>query len=298
VRGVLFAVLFVSACSSSENTPPVAPPPKIGDVESFAEVPSTEGIAFGNGTLYVGSAGAIHRIAADGSAQKWIDVPGALGIAVRADGQLLVCGKGDGELGKSEQPGVIWKIALDGNKSIFVGPSGSVGFKQPNFVAIAPDDSIVFSDSAADRLYRANADGSSPALITDTIVYPNGLAFSRDGKVLYVASWKTKKVLSLARGTDGSYGPPAIAVDGAENVDGLAVGASGDLYLIANGLGILRARDEKFETVAPGSNFKLAANGAFATGTHGTGWLYVTNLIGPFVSRVYVGESGAPLPTR
>jgi hypothetical protein len=89
-----------------------------------------------------------------------------------------------------------------------------------------------------------------------------------------------------------------VAVEGPENVYGLAVGASGDLYLVANGLGVLRARGGKTETIAPGSSFKLAANAAFGTGAYGTTWLYVTNLIGPAVLRLYVDEGGAPLPAR
>jgi sugar lactone lactonase YvrE len=287
---ILALVLSALSCSSSDDAttpaPDAAAPPKVGDLEAFAEVQSTEGIAFANDKLYVSASGALHRIAANGAVEQRIDVPGALGIAARPDGQLLVCGK-DGDAG------VIWKVATDGTKSVLVG-----GMKQPNFVAIAPDDSIVFSDSAADRVYRAGADGSAPTVITDTIVYPNGVAFAKDGMSVYVASWKTKKVFSMARKADGTYDAPVVLVDGVENVDGLVVGASGDLYLVANGLGIVRVRAGKTESLTPKGSFQLAANAAFAPASFGEGWLYVTNLIGPAVSRLYVGESGAALPSR
>ncbi len=291
MRRALILACLLSACSSSNAndtpTPDSAVEAKLFDVEAFAEVQATEGIAFGNGTLYVGASGALHKIAADGAAQKWIDLPGALGIAVRANGRLVVCGKDD------SGAGVLWDVAPDGTKAIL-----AAGFKQPNFVAIAPDDSIVFTDSAADRVYRTNGDGSAKTVIADSIVYPNGLAFSKDGKQLYVASWKGKKVVSLARNSDGTYDAPVTVIEGPENVDGLAVGASGDLYLIANGLGVLRVRNGRSETIAPGSKFKLAANAAFGVGAYGQTWLYVTNLIGPSVSRVLLDEPGAPLPVR
>jgi DNA-binding beta-propeller fold protein YncE len=293
MRVLLFAC-FLLSCSSPENgTAPAVDTgvaPVVGDVEDFAEIGgSTEGIAFSvdGKQLYVGSGGALFVVQPDGTARKWVDVPGALGIAARADGHLLVCGK-EGDAG------VIFDVAPDGKRTVLV----SGGFKQTNFVAVAPDNAIVFSDSAGDRVYRANADGTAPTVITDAIVYPNGLAFSRDGKTLYVASWKNKQVLALARRADGTYDAPVVFVDGVENVDGLAVGASGDLYLIANGLGVLRANAGKTSVVAPGSRFKLVANGAFSVGSFGQGWMYVTNLIGFSVQRVYVGEGGFSLPAR
>lgn len=304
----LLLALFLLSCSSSSSSSPgdttkadTAKPAEVGDVEEFAEIGgSSEGIAFAadGKTLYVGSAGALFRVGSDGVASKWIEVPGALGIAARADGHLLVCGKGEGSVGTSMTPGVIWDVAPDGKKAVLIGPSATASFKLTNFIAIAPDGTLAFSDSAGDKVYRANADGSSVTLITDAIVYPNGLAFSADGKTLYVASYKNKQVLGLARKTDGSYEPPAVAVDGVENVDGLAVGASGDLYLVTSGLGILRATGGKTSVIAPGSSFKLAANAAFGTGAYGERWLYVSNLIGLSVSRVYVAEGGIPLPRR
>ncbi len=292
LRRALLVCLLLS-CSASEDAGPAAVvdarAPAVGDVEDFAELRATEGIAFApdGKKLYVGSDGAIHVVLPDGTVSKWADVPGVLGIAARPDGHLLVCGK-DGDAG------VIFDVAPDGRRSVLVRGA----FKLTNFVAIARDGSIVFSDSADDKVYRASADGSGATLVTDAIVYPNGLAFSKDGNTLFVASWKNKQVLALARRADGTYDAPKVAVDGVENVDGLAVGASGDLYLVANGLGILRASGGKTTLVAPGAKFKLVANGAFAPAPFGEGWMYVSNLIGPSVQRVFVGEAGTPLPVR
>ncbi len=300
--GALVGGLALAACSSSSTPTPTttndaAPAaPTIGDVETFAELEGgSEGIAFGDGVLYVGAAGAIHRVQPDGKVERWVEIPGLLGIAVRPDGDLIVCGKGEGELGKSDKPGVLWHVAKDGTKRVLVGPSGDVAFEQPNFVAIAKDGTIVWSDSATDKVWRAAADGTGVALVTDAITYPNGLAFSPDGATLYVASWDGNKVHALSRNRDG-FDAPTVALDGVENVDGIAVAEDGDLYLIASGLGIVRAAPGGATTVvAEGSRFKLPANGAFGRDAFGAEWLYVTNLIGLEVSRVFVGEKGAAL---
>jgi gluconolactonase len=297
-----FAVcLLLLGCSSSTSAPAAedaavdSAPPTFGDVETYVEVDgSSEGIAFGkDGALYVGVSGALTRVAADRTVTKIVDVPGLLGFALRADGDFVACGKGEGDAGKAAEPGVIWRVKTDGTKSVLVGPSADHTWKQPNFVVVAKDDSIVWSDSGKNEVWSAKSDGSSPTKITDAIVYPNGMAFSPDGDTLYVASWSGKKVLSLARKSDGTYDAPVTAVEGVENVDGISVAESGDLFLVCSGLGVVKAAGGKTSVVAPGENFKLSANGAF-----GEQWLYVTNLIGTSVSRVFVGVNGAPLPVR
>jgi gluconolactonase len=298
-----FAVIFcLLGCSSSSESPANtedaavdSAPAVVGDVETYVEVDgSSEGIAFGkDGALYVGVSGALTRIAADRTVTKVVDVPGLLGFALRADGDFVACGKGEGDAGKAAEPGVIWRVKTDGTKSVLVGPSAGASWKQPNFVVVAKDDSIVWSDSGKNEVWSAKADGSMPTKVTDAIVYPNGMAFSPDGNTLYVASWSGKKVLSLARKADGTYDAPVTAIDGVENVDGISVAANGDLYLVCSGLGVVQASGGKTKVVAPGSSFKLSANGAF-----GEQWLYVTNLIGSSISRVLVGVNGAPLPVR
>jgi sugar lactone lactonase YvrE len=192
--------------------------------------------------------------------------------------------------------GVIYRVSPAGDKSVLVGP-GAITFETTNFVAVAPDDSIVFSDSAADKLYRAAADGSGVTLITDTISYPNGLAFSKDQKRLFVASWDGMKVHSLAWNGDGTYGAPEPFAGDVENVDGIAVFSSGDLLFVASGEGLVRyGLDMQKSIVREGLPLGLPANGAFGSGDFGDGWVYVTNLLGPRLVRVYAGEAGAPLP--
>ncbi len=303
---LLFAAAFALGCSSSESSAPAGAadaavdtgPPVVGEVQRFAELEgSSEGIAFATdaSTLYVGSSGAIHRVAVDGAVEKVIDVPGVLGIAARPDGKLLACGKGEGAIGTSDMPGVIWLVdPVAKTKSVLIGPSTVASYALTNYVAIARDGSIVWSDSAGNKVWRATKDGGAITLVTDAITYPNGLAFAATGD-LYVASWSTKTVFVLRPSAEG-YGPPAAMFNEVENVDGIAIDSTGALYLVCSGRGIVKANNEGTSVIAAGSNFKLAANGAFGVGQYGSEWLYVTNLIGSHVSRVWTGVRGAPLP--
>ncbi len=294
------AISCSSTATSAGGDAPDAGPPAKGTVETFVEMTTnSEGIAIAAGAeprLYFTGGNAVWSATATGTLAKVADVPSPLGVAVRADGDLVVCGKAEGDAGES--PGVLYRVTPAGARSVLVGPGG---FKLTNFVAIAKGGALVFTDSAGNKVYRAAADGTGVALITDAIQYPNGLAFSPDGATLYVASWSTKKLYAIALAADGTARARAAEVyfEGVENVDGLVVESDGAILLVASGEGLVRVgTDRKALPVAPGSSFNLAANAAFGVGPYGQGWLYVTNLLGRHLSRVYVGTSGAPLPPR
>lgn len=273
--------------------------PQVGDVERVATLPArTEGIAFGKDpagstVLYVGAAGALWRVLPDGAVVKVADVPSPVGIAVREDGDILVCGEGEVE---GRQTAVIWRITPAGAKSILVRPAGPIEFKLTNFVAVAPDNRLVFSDSAADKLYMAEADGTGVKLVTDTISFANGLAFSVDGKSLLVASWDGGTVYRLARQTDG-YGPPVPFTTDVPFVDGIATLASG-AYLFISLAGVTRVAPDGSHRLLAEVKDAIPANGASGLGPYGEKWLYLSNLLSGDIYRVYLGEPGAPLPAR
>jgi len=275
-------------------------PPEIGTVEPFAQLTgSSEGLAFGPGpdgstVLYVGSRdGNIVRVAADGSVTNVVALPHPVGLALGADGSLLACGSADAS---DKAPTVIWRITKEGEKSVLVD-GGAEPFQQTNFVAVAPNGSLLFTDSKANRIYRADGDGKNLKLVTDSVSFPNGIAFAKDGATAYVASWDAKKVMAFPFGADGAYGSPTVFSDDVASVDGLATFTSGDLLYVATGDGVLRyGQDHVKTTYAPAPAIGIPANGAFGVGAFGEGWVYVTSLINKTLWRVYVGEAGAGLP--
>lgn len=302
----LLSFLTLAGCSSASTEAPdlatadLAPaPPQVGDFELVATLPArTEGIAFGKDAagatvLYVGAANALFRVRLSGAVEKVADVPSPVGIAVRADGDILVCGKGDVN---GKRTAVIWRVTPAGAASILVGGSGAPEFKLTNFVAVAPDNRLVFSDSDADKLYMAEADGSNVKLVTDKISYTNGLAFSVDGQSLLVASWDSRTVYQLARTKDG-YGAPAPFSTEVAFVDGIATLASG-AYAFVTLDGVFRVAPDKSQRLLAKVPNTVPANGASGRGEYGETWMYLSNLLGGDVYRIYVGETGAPLPAR
>lgn len=281
-----------------------AGPPEVGDSEIFAPLGATsEGIALGataaGPVLYVGltNGDGIVTVSPTGEVAPFADVPGVLGIAVRADGSLVACGKADAS---DAAAGVIWQVAADGAAEILIAtdPSGA-DFSLTNYIAVAPDDSLVFTDSDAENIFRADADGGNVELLTADISYPNGLAFSADGGQLYVASWDGDSVFAASFAA-GAYGAFELAWDGVAAVDGLVAATDGSFYLVTSGTGVLRMPADATTPTSVVDNraILLPANGVFGQGEFGADWLYIAALGSPRVHRIFVGSMGPALPIR
>jgi sugar lactone lactonase YvrE len=253
--------------------------------EVFAELgASSEGIALGENaagtsTIFVSTTDdRVVQVSPEGVVSDFVTLPGALGIAVRETGELVVCGKtaeSDGDTA------ALFEVALDGTITELARANGEgEPFGLTNFVAIAGDGSLVFSDSAANVVYRAEADGSNVMAVTDTITYPNGLAFSADGATLYVASWNTTTLYAIPF-TAGAYGAPTPLIEGIMNVDGIVTTTSG-LALITSARGGLlvdpATPSAEPEEIFPSSAFTLPANAVLGDSAFGTTELYVTSL--------------------
>jgi sugar lactone lactonase YvrE len=257
-------------------------------VEAFADLGVTsEGIALGRTSdgapvIYVSTQDdRIVRVAPDGVVGDFVSLRGALGIAVRATGELVVCGKQDEAAGGRAG---LFEVALDGTiTELTTASPGGGPFVLTNFVAIASDGSLVFSDSAGDALYRADADGANVTLITGTITYPNGLGFSPDGDTLYVASWDTTTLYALPfDATTSTYGAPTAAIEDVSNVDGVVPTSSGALVLVTSTSGVYAvdpsAPSAMPDELVPARALALPANGVFGDSAFGVTELYLTSL--------------------
>jgi gluconolactonase len=277
----------------------------VGTVEDFVDLDfPSEGIvvakdAQGRAALFLGGQNAIWTLAADRAVTRLVDVPAPLGMARTAAGDVLVCGKLSGDAGSGPNPGAIWRVTPAGQATVQSGGTDAQAYALPNMIAVAPDDSVVFSDSKAGRVFHTAPDGSGSVLVTDQISYPNGVGFSPDGATLYVASYDTKRIFSLPRAADGSFGAPVVFAEDVENVDGISPLATGDLLLVTTGAGVvLLPRTGTKQALGAPASFTLPSNGAFGEGDLGAHFLYVSSLFQKEIYRVSVGQPGLTLPVR
>ena len=176
----------------------------------------------------------------------------ANGHTLDHDGAILACEHGTRRVSRQEP---------DGSRTTLVDRYEGKRFNSPNDLVVASDGAIWFtdppygivsdregytSDPELDACYVFRLDRASGALeiVTDALIDPNGLAFSPDESVLYVADTSSGRVahgkhhilaFDVLDGTGGRWlGPPRLfrTIDpGAP--DGLRVDVDGNVWTSA-----------------------------------------------------------------
>jgi gluconolactonase len=138
----------------------------------------------------------------------------------------------------------IIEIAPDGKYKVLADKYDGKKFNSPNDVVLGPDGALYFTDPTLDLpkgekqelpnqgVYRLGGDGAVQLLIGD-LAQPNGLAFSPDGKKLYVDDTKQRDIHSYDF-VDGKASNAKLfgKEEGRGGVpDGMRVDLRGNLYV-------------------------------------------------------------------
>jgi len=176
--------------------------------------------------------------------------PGSNGLAIDAEGRLIVCQHGNRRVIRHEKKGPI---------SVLSDQYEGKRLNSPNDVVIKSDGSIYFTDPpyglpqafqdarkelSVQGVYRIK-DGKTELLATD-LGGPNGIAFSPDEKFLYVSNWdirdihNTKTLWRFPLLADGKLGKGEVffnmnQTDDDEALDGIKVDKKGYVFASAPG---------------------------------------------------------------
>lgn len=138
-------------------------------------------------------------------------------------------------------------VAPDGKDTVLADRFDGKRFNSPNDVVLGPDKALYFTDPTLDLVkgekqelayqgvYRLAQDGSVRLLIRD-LAQPNGLAFSPDGRKLYVDDSERKDihVYDFSKGSVRN-GRLFAKLDGPGDPDGMRVDVSGNLFVTGQG---------------------------------------------------------------
>lgn len=296
-------LLLLLACTSpkddSADPGPAAAPCwddlAVGASAVVAEgfVDGTEGIALVGERLFVSVPDGVVEVLPDGSNVPLVTTGHALGLAPRGGG-LLLADPGEFTLDGSGADGRVLAIGLDGSVETL-----AEGLPNPNFVAVTPWGTVLVSDDTNETLWELD-DGATVWL--EGIPSPNGLGFSPAGDALYVATTflPDPPIWAVPVGADHAPGSAEALTTfaTASAPDGLAVTADGRVLVAANLAGALIEVDPGTGgTAVLAQDLESPASLAFGDGlTWDACSVYVTSLYGSVVTRVSVGQTGAPLP--
>lgn len=178
----------------------------------------------------------IYRVYRDGHKETLISLGDPDGNTFDEDRQLLDCA--------SVLRAVI-RISRDGQYKVLADRFEGKRFNSPNDVVVGPDHAIYFTDPTSDLpkgdkqeipfqgVYRLDRNGRVQLLVKD-MSQPNGLAFSPDGKLLYVddSEQKNIRVFDFADGKVSNgrlFGEEK--AEGGGVPDGMRVDDSGNIYV-------------------------------------------------------------------
>jgi gluconolactonase len=173
----------------------------------------------------------------------------ANGNTLDPQGRLVTCEQGPRRVTRTERNGSITVIAdrydgkrLNSPNDVVVRSDGSVWFTDPSY-GIDSDEEGYKADSeiGACHVYRVDPDSGHVRIAADDFVMPNGLAFSRDERSLYVSDTGATKVDGgpahirvFDVGDDGTLsGGEVFATSTAGLFDGFRFDADGRLWTSA-----------------------------------------------------------------
>ncbi len=175
------------------------------------------------------------------------------GLFFDKKGALLAC---------ADEKNELWSISPKGAATVLLKDYQGQRFNGPNDLWLHPNGGIYFTDPYYQRDYWARKKpdlarqnvyylpkGKQQAVLVDsTLMQPNGIVGSPDGKFLYVADIRANKTYKYAINADGSLSNRQLHVP--QGSDGITLDAQGNLYLTGRGVTVYDPTGIKLGTIA------------------------------------------------
>ena len=195
-----------------------------------------------HGFLYVSDEekNRLSRVYPDGRVEKLLDIGDPDGSTLDAKGSLITT---------ASALRAIVQVDPDGKFKVLADKYDGKKFNSPNDVILGPDGALYFTDPTLDLpkgeqqelsfqgVYRLGSDGAV-SLLTNELRQPNGLAFSPDGKRLYIDDTQQReiRVYDFAPPGELKSGRLFGKEEGRGGVpDGMRIDVEGNLYVTGPG---------------------------------------------------------------
>jgi sugar lactone lactonase YvrE len=158
----------------------------------------------------------------------------ANGNALDPQGRLVTCEHENRRTSRTELDGTVRALAthyegkrLNSPNDIVCRSDGSVYFSDPPY-GVNPE----LRELDLQGVFRVSPDGEALTLVARDFIKPNGLAFSPDEKILYIADTELGHIRAFDVNADGSITNSRVFCQ-VERPDGFRVDVEGSLYISA-----------------------------------------------------------------
>ena len=226
-----------------------------------------------------------------GSDIKGFREPGSNGLKPGGPGRLLVADSGSRAIAMLDLRTKTKRLLaerfegkrLNSPNDLVVGPDRAIWFTDPAYGLEGIDDSPL-KEQGANRVYRLASDGTVTAVESE-LHFPNGIAFSPDGRTLYVSNSDPKNAVILAFDVSAEgivshrrvfADMTALAAKGLPGLpDGMTVDERGNLWATGpGGVHVLTSEGRELGLISTGSAISNCTFGGpegrtlFMTSTH------------------------------
>lgn len=178
------------------------------------------------------------------------DAGRANGLYIDAQNNIYAC---------ADEKNELWKINEDRDIEILVTDFGGKRLNGPNDVWVASNGDIYFTDPYYQRKYwqhqKPDMDTEAVYLLRNgkltqvetSLVKPNGIVGSPDGKLLYVADIEAHKTYQYTIDADGSLIDKVLFCE--MGSDGMTVDPLGNVYLTGRGVTVFNKQGKKIHHI-------------------------------------------------
>jgi len=163
------------------------------------------------------------------------------GLTYDNEGRLIICEHGNRCLSRIEEDGAYTVLAdrfhgrrLNSPNDVVVRSDGMIFFTDPPYGVTAEEKELPFNG-----VFRLDPDSTELSLLLKDFDRPNGLAFSPDERILYIADTPRRHIRAFEANRDGRLGNSRlfaeIRSEEPGNPDGMKVDVEGNLYVSAAG---------------------------------------------------------------
>jgi len=189
--------------------------------------------------------------AATGKVEPFLQPCGrANGLCFGPDGKLIACADEKGELRRIDPDTKAVTILishysgklLNGPNDVWVHPEGGIYFTDP-FYKRDYWQNREKPDQEKQRVFFLPKDAKAPVIADDTLVQPNGIVGSADGRQLFVADIGAGKTFRYRIAKDGRLTDRHLICE--MGSDGMTLDSDGNLYLTGKGVTVFDKKGNK-----------------------------------------------------
>jgi gluconolactonase len=157
---------------------------------------------------------------------------------------------------------------LNGPNDLWIDPKGGIYFTDPYYQRDYWDRKQ--PDIPGQKVYYLPKGKMHPVIVEDSVVKPNGIVGSPDGKYLYVADIQADKTYRYKIDQDGSLTDRQLFAP--QGSDGMTLDNKGNLYITGRGVTVYDSNGKKLGNIAVPSNW----TGNVCFGGKGRNILFIT----------------------